>query len=257
MRIKENTRVKRREQAKGRIRERKKKLAKKIGKFLLVALFLVGLVFGISKAQDFAMTSSHFQIDNIDFRGLVSLEREELGYMAGIELGENIFNISPREIVQRLKAYPIIRSAGVRRVLPRKVFVTIEERTGIAFVEDKDKLYLIDREGFLFFSDFPAGEFPRITGISNAEIKEGEQLTSDRLQLALAIIEHNKITFSEIDLSERHLLLKADGVKIFLKEEFWEESIADAALIISDINQRGEKAEYIDMRFASPVIKLQ
>lgn len=255
--IKENTRIKKREQVKNRMRERRRKLVKKIGKLLLVALFLVGLAFGIEKIERFAMTSAHFQIEEIDFKGLVSLEKEELRYMAGIELGENIFNISPREIAQRLKTYPIIRSADVRRVLPRRVFITIEERSGIAYAEGKDKLYLIDREGFLFFSDFPRGVLPRIVGINRSEIKEGEQLTNDRLQLALDIIEHNKIALYEIDLSERHLLLKSDGIKIFFKEEQWEKNLVDAALIISDIYQRGEKAEYIDMRFAHPVIKLR
>lgn len=255
--IKSSTRIKKREQVKNRMRERRKKLAKKIGKLFLVALFLVGLAFGISRLRHFAMTSSHFQIEEVDFRGLGSLQKEELRAMAGIELGENIFNISPREVTQRLKSYPIIRSAAVRRVPPRKVFITIEERRGIALIEGKDRLYLIDREGFLFFSELPRGELPHIIGICDSEIKEGKRLTNSRLQLALDIIEHNKITFSEIDLRKRHLVLKSEGIKLFFKEEQWEKNLTDAALIISDIHRRGEKAEYIDMRFVHPVIKLR
>ncbi len=238
--IKKNTRVKKREQAKSRIRERRKKLVKKIGKLLLMVLFLVGLIFGIEKIERFAVTSSYFQIEEIDFKGMVSLEREELENMAGIKLGENIFNVSPKEIVQHLEAYYIIRSATVRRVLPRRVFVIIDERRGIASVEGKDRLYLIDREGFLFFSDFSGGKLPHITGIDKAKIKEGARLTQDRLQLALDIIEYAEITFSEIDLSGRHLLLKTEETKIFFEEEQWERRLADAALIVSDIHQRGE-----------------
>lgn len=254
--IKKNTWVKKREQAKSRIRERKRKLIKKIGKLLLVVLFLVGIAFGIEKIERFAVTSSYFQIDRVDFSGMVSLEREELKNMAGIELGENIFNINPKEIVQHLEAYYIIRSATVRRVLPRRVFVTIEERIGIASIEGKDRLYLIDREGFLFFLDFPKDKLPRITGVDKAKIKEGAQLIEDRLQLALDIIKYAEITFSEIDLSGRHLLLKTEETKIFFEEEQWEQRLADAALIVSDIQKRAEKAEYIDMRFTHPVIKL-
>jgi len=255
--IKKNTRVKKREQVKSRIREGRKKLVKKIGKLLLVVLFLVGVVFGIEKIERFAMTSSYFQIEEVNFNGMVSLEREELENMAGIKLGENIFNISPKEIVQHLEAYYIIRSATVRRVLPRRVFITIEERRGIASVEGVNRGYIIDREGFLFFSDFLEGKLPRITGIDKEKIKEGAQLTEDRLQLALDIIKYIEITFSEIDLSGRHLLLKTGETKILFKEEQWEQRLADVALIISDIQERGEKAEYVDMRFAHPVIKLR
>ncbi len=52
-------------------------------------------------------------------------------------------------------------------------------------------------------------------------------------------------------------MLKTEETKIFFEEEQWERRLADAALIVSDIHQRGEKAEYIDMRFAHPVIKLR
>ena len=256
MRIK-NSWVKKSKRAKSRIRERRKRFVKKIGRLFLAALFLAGVAFGINRIRHFAMTSSHFQIDKIKFSGLVSLERKELGRIAGIELGDNIFNISLREIARRLEAHPVIRSAVVRRVLPRKVFITIEERTAVASIEYRDRLYLIDCEGFIFSLNSLPEELPHIAGVDDVKTKRGNQLRSDRLQSALAIVENTSIPVSEIDLSGRHLLLKTGGVKIFLKEDVREETLLDVALIISDIEQRGEKAEYIDMRFANPVVKLR
>ncbi|MCD5397525.1 FtsQ-type POTRA domain-containing protein [candidate division NPL-UPA2 bacterium] len=261
-RIKKNTRIKQRERVKRRKKEKAKKFLKGVGKLSLVFLMVAAVAAAGKKVEDFLLTSPHFRLSEVNFEGLNSLEKKTLEGLAKIELGKNIFQVDLEEIRRRLQGHPQVREVTIYRQFPRRVEVKVKEREAVVLIQGEgDKVHPLDREGFIL----PVGSFyrslPLIIGLGRGGMRVGERVGEVKLAMALDISETFSsfgLLISGIDLEELSPIVKIGEVRVLLgKESERERQVKELKAILNDLQKRQEKAEYIDLRFNNPVVKLR
>src|SRR5262245_40022451 len=117
-----------------------------------------------------------FAIGRIDIAGASQLTRPEVERIAGLAVGQNIFQISEDEVRKRLAAEPWIESASVERHLPSSYALQIKERKAVGLLA-AGQLYLVSEDG-VAFKQLAAGDpadLPLITGIDAASIERDKR----------------------------------------------------------------------------------
>ncbi|MCD5390684.1 FtsQ-type POTRA domain-containing protein [candidate division NPL-UPA2 bacterium] len=287
-----NGRIKQRKKLRERRRERRKKLFKGLGRLTLILSFIVGLALAGKKVEDFLRSSPIFQIKEVNFKGATYLEQGVLENLANIKLGENIFQINLKKVQERLERHPKVREALVSRGFPNAVTVDIVEREAVALFESAGGIYPIDGEGVVLPRPGQANplsrSLPLITGVKPHptaggmyEVKVGEKLQWPELTLVLDLLEtltSSDLKISEVDLQPQGPVLRYRETSVLLGElsksgtflrstsqaagyskKMWdkERKVKELKLILSDLAERKEEAEYIDLRFTRPVVKLK
>jgi cell division protein FtsQ len=177
-------------------------------------LLCAGMGFGTYlMAKSFLLHDERFVIQSssaIQFEGNTHVTRAQLLNIFGGDVERNIFTVSLEERRAELERLPWVDHATVMRLLPNRMWVSIVERTPVAFVRQGSHIGLVDANGVLLDMpmDTKSGEhysFPVVTGISaadalstrSARMKIFERFTSDLDSSG----EHVSQELSEVDLS--------------------------------------------------------
>src|SRR6266498_2008964 len=97
-----------------------------IRSLLVISFFLLagaGVVFGIRLYRE---SNKIFPIGEVVFYGNTHLSDNELRAIAGIN-GESILHLSTKAVSERLLKSPWIRSISVRKDMPRRMSIKIQE----------------------------------------------------------------------------------------------------------------------------------
>lgn len=135
---------------------------------LIAVAGVVGLLFA---ARWFLLHSRRFNITQVAFaKNLEHAPAPELKRIAGRARGRNIFTCDLARLQSDLEKVRWVKSAVVRRVLPDRLMVGIEERApqGLALVHGR--VSLIDEEGSpidLYTGAEKLGAFPIFTGLDD------------------------------------------------------------------------------------------
>jgi cell division protein FtsQ len=121
--------------------------------------------------------------------------------------GKSILRIPLDERRSQIESIPWIESAVVRRVLPNKVFVSITERTPVAFLREGSNMALIDSHGVILSRPLEGSfNFPVVTGITPDMPLEDRaqrmQLYSGFMQQIESVSSAAANSISEVDLSD-------------------------------------------------------
>ena len=98
------------------------KIIKLIFKILIFIALLTGLIV-------YAFTSPMFNINEIRILGNEKFSKEEYLNLSELKTGGNIFNFRKSEIISNIKTNGYVESVKIKRKLPTKIEITIEERT--------------------------------------------------------------------------------------------------------------------------------
>ena len=128
------------------------------------------------------MASPYFDISNITIDGNINLNRDDILSAANIKIGQNIFSVNTGEIYKRLKGHPWIKDTAVKKEMPDRLKIKINEREP-AVILKSNELYLIDDEGMVLAklngeSDM---SFPVIVKPMDLEYKIGDRVTSEEV----------------------------------------------------------------------------
>lgn len=134
--------------------------------------------------------SSTFAVDHVELRGLDRLGEAALTERLAPVRGLNLFRLDTAAIERAVEANPWIADAEVRRSLPDRLVVELEEERP-AGVAEMGGLYLVDAEGNAFKrADVGTGDtagLPVVTGISRADYVAHPDETADRIRRALTV----------------------------------------------------------------------
>ncbi|MDR0753084.1 MAG: FtsQ-type POTRA domain-containing protein [Holosporaceae bacterium] len=119
-----------------------------------------------------------FCVKKIEFDGHERVPEVLLLKVSRLKYKSNIFALPISKVKERLENISWIKSVIVQRKLPDMIYIRIAERTPIAILQSKRKLYLIDTEGKILEHDGIGnlGDLPIVIGDS-AE-KEADRLFS-------------------------------------------------------------------------------
>lgn len=235
---------------------------------LIIRLFTTAmlglLMFGAYQLYDVMTTSEKFAVKEVVIRGLCrvdSLEVEKL--VVGIK-GENIFLLPLEKCTERFTAHPRVRSIAFKKVLPNKVYCTVEEREPVAVVY-ADGFYEVDQEGMVLTSDDLTDylDLPIITGIERKSLKQGTFCKDPRLAGALGVLVICKRIgggfaddVSEVRVGKQgvSVVTAAEGTVLLLGQSEFEGRLRKFFLIRGTLAKRSEPSRLIDLRFDDQVV---
>ena len=195
---------------------KKKKRIKLMLKFTaLLIIIIAGIIF--------ALVSPIFNIKEIDVSNNEQIKTETIVSLSQLNLGQNIFKFNKNKVNKNIKTNAYIESAEIKRKLPNKVQIQIEERKKEYNVEFLNGYAYINNQGYILQISEEKQALPTIQGIStpDEQIVEGNRLNSEDLEKLEVVIQimnicknyelDSKIT--NIDISTK------DEYTLYLEEE--------------------------------------
>lgn len=184
-------------------RQRREKATKWVINILLLAIVLVGSVYGVRvglkkfffENPEYSLRKITTDLDNV-------FTREELLAETGLREGTNIFRVDLTKIEEVLREVPQVATVEVVRNLPDEIEVRVTARRPVAWVSANDtegadprtseNSLLVDATGFLMKPRHVLPEYltlPVIYGVHSDHVRNGESLHADDLRRSLELLE--------------------------------------------------------------------
>ena len=180
-----------------------------LARVLGVAVALVGAVAVGRLVQGHLRNSAAFAVEQITLDGNDRIGQDELLEVAGLAVGQNIFETPPEQVRARLLEHPWIAMAEVSRRLPNRFEVQVREHRAVALLvveacseqaalrEDDaceegaaSTLYLVGEEGNVFkrLAGEDPVDMPVITGVDRQRFGTDPELRDTVLLESVALL---------------------------------------------------------------------
>lgn len=163
---------------------KKKKRIKKIIKTLLLLAIIIG---GIC----FALISPIFNISDVEVIGNEKIAADTIVSLSQLQVGQNIFRFYKGKLINDIKTNAYVENAKIKRKIPNKIEITIEERKQDYNVEFLNGYAYINNQGYILEISEQKLDLPVIKGISTPQeqIVEGNRLNEDDLEKLETVIQ--------------------------------------------------------------------
>lgn len=240
------------------IEKRRKKI--RIKRYITIIVILIAVVVTL------CLKLSYFNIKDIKVLNNRNIGSEEIKKLSQINLGENIFYLNLRKSRTAILSNPYILKADIKRKLPNKINIYVEERTAVFYVKQNEKYLVIDEKGIVLEekNSINGMKLIKLEGFEGKNYKVGEVLDNSDVRKLKIINDITKLIKSlkdgilepsivDIkDLTDIKLYYGNIMVKIGTSDEL-QEKINKAINILVD-NKLIDKKGYIDVSFkGSPV----
>ena len=225
---------------------KKKKRIKRMLKFTaLLIIIIAGIIF--------ALVSPIFNIKEIDVSNNEQINAETIISLSQLNLGQNIFKFNKNKVNKNIKTNAYIESVEIKRKLPNKVQIQIEERKQEYNVEFLNGYAYINNQGYILQISEEKQALPTIQGIStpDEQIVEGNRLNSEDLEKLEVIIQimnicknyelDSKITNIDISTKDEYTLyLEEEKKTIYLGDK---SKLSDKMLLVQVIIEKTKGKE--------------
>ena len=198
----------------------------------LVVLVLTG--YGLYRLVTFAgeklvYENPRFAIAQIVVDNDGALTPQQVVTLAGVSVGQNLFSLDLDQVRRNLEMVPLIRRVEVRRVLPQRLVIRVNERIAMARLrvpapELADATFLIDRSGVVMkpvrlddgtvLQPQSPAPLPVLTGIKLSDVRVGRPAESEQIYRALELLDKleqaaagSMLEIESIDLSRARQLV--------------------------------------------------
>lgn len=147
-------------------------------------------LFVVIVAVVFICVSGAFNITEIMVEQNETISAEQIISFSGVEKGTNVFAISKKWIKKRLKENSYINDVQIKRVLPNKIKLIVEERKIEYVLQLANSYVYMDRQGYVLEISNNKPEVPIILGFTTdlSNIKPNDQLEETDLSKMNMII---------------------------------------------------------------------
>lgn len=223
-------------------------------------------LFAITLALLFVLQSALFAVSSVQLVGARHLTEEEILSIAGISVGDSLFNVDVRRARERLLAHPRIEQATVRRRLPATIHVEVVERVPVAIMPHPEGFAALDAQGrVLMLSEELRLPYPLLTGFDLPEgsgPEPGTELRSPELNRALTVASALPpsllATVGEVAATAQGVTLKTrDGIDVLIGDTSQlEEKLQTLSDILRSLADGRESVRQIDVRIPrTPVLR--
>lgn len=195
---------------------KKQKRIKRIIKWTtLLIIIIAGVIF--------SLVSPIFNISTVEVINNSTVQTEEIISLSGLKIGQNIFRYNKSKVIKNIKENAYIQSVKIKRKIPNKIEITIQERNRDYNIQFLNQFAYINKQGYILEISEQKLELPTIIGIATGEeqIKAGSRLNSEDLEKLETVIQiinvcedygiSQKIT--DIDISDK------TNYTIYIEEE--------------------------------------
>ncbi len=205
----------------------------------------------------------------VDDDGVLTPER--VVQFAGVQVGQNLLSLNLDQVRHDLELLPLVRAVEVRRMLPNRLFIRVNERVAAARLrvptrELGDSVFYVDRTGMVMkpikLADGTAlqPQMPRpvpvLTGASLADVRVGKQVESEQIYRALELLDKldqavagSLLEVEQIDLSKpRQLVLTTrQHTLVKLDVEDFPQQLRRLGVILRWSQQRQKSVQTVDL----------
>jgi len=172
----------------------------------LLTILIIGLFGGLWFAAQ--SWSRHLEVSKVTIHGTNYIDQDEILHLIALEKGVLFEDIDLREIQERVKRHPYVRSVTVNRDFPSMIRVTVRERKPEAVLLGS-RMALIDDENIVLPMRY--GETVRDAAVVSGSFaipQTGDTLQNDGVNLALQVFRATKSADEMLHhlFSEMHVL---------------------------------------------------
>ena len=150
---------------------------------------------------------------------------------SGLRAGQPIHSVDPNHVKTRIEELGWIRSASVRRALPNRVIVTIEERVPFAVWQVEGVQHLIDQTGAIIVEDLKDGFEDLVLVVGHG----ANQKAADLLQNLDSNPQLGSRVIAAVRVSDRRWNVQLDNeVDVRLPED----RVAQAWSLLADMQEK-------------------
>lgn len=258
-----------------------KKTTKRYWRNLLQVLFLTGRIcilagllssfaYLIYYAHNTSNAESYFRLEQIQYQGVTYLDQEAVTSLIRQTFPVNVLNIDLERVRSLVEGEKWVRQAVVRRKLPGRLIIYIDERVPEAVAVLDERLVVVDREGIVlddFGRDYQDLDRPIVKGLRNVARENSGQENRLRMQAYLEVIrdlasskKDHVASISEIDVDnpKRVAVIPIDEpVSIYLGEnhflERYERFLEQKSLYYR-LKEKYGLIEYVDVTYDDKII---
>ncbi|MDO4535343.1 MAG: FtsQ-type POTRA domain-containing protein [Clostridium perfringens] len=224
---------------------------------LILGIFIISIgAFALLKAELFNIVEVTVKNNNILSKGEV-LDEAEI-------LGNNIFLVKLNELENKILLNPYIEDVDIKRNIPNKISVIVNERVASYKVIDEDKSYILNDNLVIMEKrdDLESIILPILEGIEIQGKDLGESITSNKekidflKKLKVASNDYSDMKIESVDISDiNNINIYLDKCKIILgNNEDIDKKLAKAINILKSDKVNIENG-YIDISFGgNPVV---
>ena len=240
-----------------------------IGVFLMTCYGLYRLV--KTTADRLVYNNPRFAIQQIVVDNDGELTPERVVQFAGVHVGQNLLSLDLAQVRNNLAMVPLVRAVEVRRMLPSRLFIRVDERIAMARLrvptrELADSVFYIDRAGVVMkpvrLADGTVLQpqmprpVPTLTGVSLADVRIGRQVESEQIYRALELLDKldqavagSLLEVEQIDLSKpRQLVLTTrQHTQVKLDVEDFPQQLRRLGVILRWAQQRQKGVQVVDL----------
>ena len=210
----------------------------------LSTVLLFGLVVGLMYAYRALTTSEYFTIRTITINGAKHADRATLLRAAGLQEGMNSLAVNIADVERALRKSPWVANISVKRHLPDRFEIDVEERMPAFWVLKDDGLVYADSKGN-FIAPVEAENF---LSLPSLELENGGEMLIDKLDdfvkaLGTTVFPLEIGTASWLRLSAARgfeLFLEQHGLALSIGVEGWEDNLRRIGMVLNDLARRGE-----------------
>ena len=185
-------------------RDKRNRKKKRIGALVKMVLLMVAI-----GGMCFFSTTDFFNVTGYEVEGNSYYSKEEILIMGDCETGGNIFwDTKCKRIKDRLSKDAYMEEVKVRRILPSKVKIYVEERKQCAAVVYGDNYVVIDQNNIVLRKTNVAPQIPLIQGVTISKLELGQGLEIEekvrfrQIMELVSILDENDMYFKAIVNSE-------------------------------------------------------
>ena len=174
-------------------------------------LLRFGIVLLVCAAVALVTHLPFFAVDGVAVMGNQEITDEEVVKLSGIEIGKSIFDVNPLVVKHNIKKNLYIDKVKVRWNLPKKVEITISEKTAKAQIKKDDKYVVIDIDGTVIEV---ADQKRKATTIDNITVNSAkrtevivvkEQAVLDKALALIVAADENDLYFKRVNIKDRNV----------------------------------------------------
>ena len=237
---------------------------------LSFGLLLISMLsFGLYWMRDRLYHSSRFDVAITEINGLQNISQNQV-LVKIRELQQpdrNLMRLDLDRLRRSLELIPWVKTVVVRRVLPDKLMIDIEEREPVAFARVAQGTLLIDGEGILLENNpenLSQPDFPVILGMESGYVPEVLRRNRERIALYQQLMRSLNRGGAGLsrDLSEVHLqdpgnvsvILNGDTVLVYLGRDGFQEKFRRYLAASKELKKKYRNLDSVDLRYRDQVV---
>lgn len=240
---------------------RKRKRLRRLKALLLLIILVSGLTAGWRYIHQ-----PGFSFGSAEIRGTSLLNENDILEMAGTAAPFNLFNVSADRVKTALEHDIRFKNVTVEYKMPGVLLVVVQEREPAVYVANSYESYLkLDYQGVVLgvTTAIPDAKAPLLVGEECGNVYLGDMISNKNVANILTFLndigpEANKqIVGIVVDKKKNvEIQLKA-GYPVYLgKAEHVQEKSKIFTTVFNEIKNKNIKAEYIDLTYEKPYVKL-